>query len=282
MIHPIGMTVRGGTKVYPSTRALQSVDFDLRMGAVYVLVGENGASKSTLTKVIAGVEPLTEGRTEMAGKPVQFRSNADAVAAGIGIVFQDLNLFPNMTVVENIFFGRAPTRLGIDIDAGQQSAAARALMQRLEQTINPDTVLDQLRVSQQQIVEIAKALAHNARILILDEPTSALSSNEFEVLFRLIADLKAQRVGIVYISHRLDKFICVGDYITVLRDCAITGARSMQGVDIPWIVNARIGQKTKALPAPNPPALAPRFFVPKASRWPVPVAGLRSIMSDWR
>jgi erythritol transport system ATP-binding protein len=124
MIHPIGMTVQGGTKVYPGTRALKSVDSDLRMGAVNVLVGENGAGKSTLTKVIAGVEPLTEGRIELAGKPVQFRSNADAVAAGMGIVFQDLNLFLNRTVAENISIGRAPTCLGINIDARQQYAAA--------------------------------------------------------------------------------------------------------------------------------------------------------------
>lgn len=260
MTHPIGMTVRGGVKVYPGTRALKGVDFDLRMGAVNVLVGENGAGKSTLMKVIAGVETLTEGRMELEGRPVQFRSKSDAVAAGIGIVFQELNLFPNMTVAENIFIGRAPTRARIDINTAKQSAAARALMQRLEQPIDPDTPLDQLRVGQQQIVEIAKALAQNARILILDEPTSALSASEVEVLFRLIADLKAQGVGIVYISHRLDELIRVGDYITVLRDGEITGARSMQGVDIPWIVSAMIGEKTKEFPRTEPANFGPEIF----------------------
>ena len=244
----IGLKIRGGVKVYPGTRALKGVNFDLRMGAVNVLVGENGAGKSTLMKVIAGVEALTEGRIEMEGREMVFRSKADAVKAGVGIVFQELNLFPNLTVAENIFIGREPRRLGMDIDAAAQNAAAAALMARLEQDIAPDTPLDRLRVGQQQIVEIAKALAQDARILILDEPTSALSAAEVEVLFRVIEDLKRQGVGIVYISHRLDELIRIGDYITVLRDGEITGSRTMEGVDIPWIVRAMIGDKTKEFP----------------------------------
>lgn len=258
--HPIGLRIRGGVKVYPGTRALKGVDFDLRMGAVNVLVGENGAGKSTLMKVIAGVETLTEGRIDLDGREVRFRSKSDAVAAGIGIVFQELNLFPNLTVAENIYIGREPTRLGVDIDAGAQSAAARALMRRLEQPIDPDTPLDHLRVGQQQIVEIAKVLAQDARILILDEPTSALSAAEVEVLFRLIADLKAAGVGIVYISHRLEELIRVGDYITVLRDGEITGSRPMAGVDIPWIVRAMIGDKTKEFPRTAPAKFGSEVF----------------------
>jgi len=220
--HPVGLTIRGGVKVYPGTRALKGVDFDLRMGAVNVLVGENGAGKSTLMKVIAGVEALTEGRIEMDGREVHFRTKGEAVKAGIGIVFQELNLFPNLTVAENIFIGHEPVRAGVDIDQAVQARATAALMARLEQDIAPDTPLDHLRVGQQQIVEIAKALSQDARILILDEPTSALSAAEVEVLFRVIAELKAQGVGIVYISHRLDELIRVGDYITVLRDGEIT------------------------------------------------------------
>lgn len=258
--HPIGLSIRGGVKVYPGTRALKGVDFDLRMGAVNVLVGENGAGKSTLMKVIAGVETLTEGRIEMAGQEVRFRSKADAVRAGIGIVFQELNLFPNLTVAENIFIGHEPTRAGLDIDRAAQTRAAAALMARLEQDIHPDTPLDMLRVGQQQIVEIAKALAQDARILILDEPTSALSAAEVEVLFRVIAELKSQGVGIVYISHRLDELIRVGDYITVLRDGEITGSRPMAGVDIPWIVRAMIGDKTKEFPRSGPASFGAEVF----------------------
>ncbi len=248
MTGEVGLSIRGGVKVYPGTRALKGVDFDLRMGAVNVLVGENGAGKSTLMKVIAGVESLTEGRIEMAGREVHFRSKAEAVKAGIGIVFQELNLFPNLTVAENIFIGHEPVRGRIDIDTAAQAKATRALMQRLEQDIDPDTPLDHLRVGQQQIVEIAKALSQDARILILDEPTSALSAAEVDVLFRVIAELKSQGVGIVYISHRLDELIRVGDWITVLRDGEITGSRPMAGVDIPWIVKAMIGEKTKEFP----------------------------------
>ena len=149
MTGEVGLSIRGGVKVYPGTRALKGVDFDLRMGAVNVLVGENGAGKSTLMKVIAGVESLTEGRIEMAGREVHFRTKADAVKAGIGIVFQELNLFPNLTVAENIFIGHEPVRGGVDIDTGAQAQATRALMARLEQDIAPDTPLDHLRVGQQ-------------------------------------------------------------------------------------------------------------------------------------
>ncbi len=244
----VGLQVLGGVKVYPGTRALKGVDFHLHMGAVNVLVGENGAGKSTLMKVISGVESLTEGRIVIDGLDAQFRSKSDAVAHGIGIVFQELNLFPNLTVAENIFIGREPVRARIDIDTAHQRRAAAALMRRLEQDIDPDAPLGHLRVGQQQIVEIAKALAQDARILILDEPTSALSAAEVEVLFRVIRDLTAQGVGIVYISHRLDELLRIGDRITVLRDGLITGDRSMAGVDIPWIVQAMIGEGSKEFP----------------------------------
>ena len=258
--HPIGLTIRRGVKVYPGTVALKGVDFDLRMGAVNVLVGENGAGKSTLMKVIAGVESLTEGETSRNGQVVHFRSKADAVAQGIGIVFQELNLFPNLTVAENIFIGREPTRAGVDIDREHQRAETARLMKRLEQPIDPDTPLGNLRIGQQQIVEIAKALAQNAEILILDEPTSALSAAEVEVLFRVIADLKAHGVGIVYISHRLEELIRIGDYITVLRDGTITGSRPMQGVDIPWIVRAMIGDSSKEFGRTEPPNFGDEVF----------------------
>lgn len=246
--HPIGLQIRGGTKVYPGTVALKSADFDLRMGAVNVLVGENGAGKSTMMKVIAGVEQLTSGSILIDGTEVHLGSTEDAARHGIGIVFQELNLFPNMTVADNIFINREKTRFGIDIDRAQQREETRALMRRLEHDIDPDTLVGDLKVGQQQIVEIAKSLAQDARILILDEPTSALSAAEVEILFRVIDELKRDGVGIVYISHRLEELIRVGDYITVLRDGVITGARSMEGVDIPWIVLNMIGDASKDFP----------------------------------
>ncbi|MFY0617471.1 sugar ABC transporter ATP-binding protein [Shimia sp.] len=245
MAHSIGLSIRNGTKIYPGTVALNAVDFDLRMGAVNVLVGENGAGKSTMMKVISGVEQLTTGQILIDGEPVVLKTTEAARRYGIGIVFQELNLFPNLTVAENIFIAREKTRGRIDIDKTEQRAQTRALMERLEQDIDPDDMVGDLRVGQQQIVEIAKSLAHDAKILILDEPTSALSSAEVEILFRVISDLKANGVGIVYISHRLEELIKIGDYVTVLRDGVITGARSMNGVDVDWIVHNMIGGNGK-------------------------------------
>ncbi|UJW77464.1 sugar ABC transporter ATP-binding protein [Rhizobium sp. SL42] len=258
--HPIGLSIRGGSKLYPGTQALKNVDFDLRMGAVNVLVGENGAGKSTLMKIIAGVEQLNGGTIELDGAPVVFADKSDATRHGVGIVFQELNLFPNLTVTENIFIGHEKTRAGIHIERAAQTEAAKALMKRLEQDIDPETPLGNLRIGQQQIIEIAKALAENARILILDEPTSALSAAEVDVLFRVIGDLKRQGVGIVYISHRLEELIRIGDYITVLRDGVITGSRSMQGVDIPWIVANMIGSASKEFPKTGDHALGNEVF----------------------
>lgn len=245
MENPIGLSIRNGTKVYPGTVALSAADFDLRMGAVNVLVGENGAGKSTMMKVIAGVEQLTSGKIFVGDEQVIFKDTQEARRQGIGIVFQELNLFPNLTVAENIFMTREKTRGYIDIDKAQQRVETRALMEQLEQDIDPDDLVGDLRVGQQQIVEIAKSLAYNARILILDEPTSALSAAEVDILFRVIEDLKRDGVGIVYISHRLEELIQIGDYITVLRDGVITGARSMDGVDIDWIVRNMIGESGK-------------------------------------
>ncbi|WP_082529538.1 sugar ABC transporter ATP-binding protein [Aurantimonas sp. Leaf443] len=241
----IVLSVRGATKVYPGTQALKGVDFDVRRGAVNVLVGENGAGKSTLMKIIAGVEQPTTGEIVLDGQPIALPSTAAARAAGIGIVFQELNLFPNMTIAENIFIGREKTRAGIDIDMPAQRAVAAALLERLEHANSPDTLVADLRIGEQQIVEIAKALAQDARILIMDEPTSALSAAEVEILFRVIGELKAQGVAIVYISHRLEELVRIGDFITVLRDGRITGARAMTDVDVPWIVRAMIGASSK-------------------------------------
>ncbi|MBB3937577.1 sugar ABC transporter ATP-binding protein [Aureimonas phyllosphaerae] len=245
MSDDIVLSVRGATKVYPGTQALKGVDFDVRRGAVNVLVGENGAGKSTLMKIIAGVEQPTEGEIHLDGKLVSLPDTAAASRHGIGIVFQELNLFPNMSIADNIFIGREKTRLGIDIDGGAQNELARALLARLEHSNSPGTMVGDLRIGEQQIVEIAKALSQDARILILDEPTSALSATEVEILFGVIRELKAQGVAIVYISHRLEELVRIGDYITVLRDGRITGARGMADVDVPWIVRAMIGSSSK-------------------------------------
>ncbi|WP_118185173.1 sugar ABC transporter ATP-binding protein [Paraburkholderia phosphatilytica] len=242
--------VEGVTKVYPGTVALKEVNFAVRRAAVNVLVGENGAGKSTLMRIIAGAEQPSTGQLILDGKPVGLHSSAEALQHGIGIVFQELNLFPNLTIAENVFIAHEITRGGVDIDSDAQRAKVRALLKRLELDLSPDTLVEDLRIGQQQLVEIAKALAHDARILILDEPTSALSAAEVDVLFQVISDLKAQGVAIVYISHRLEELIRIGDFITVLRDGRITGHQPMADIDVPWIVRQMVGRDTKDFSRP--------------------------------
>lgn len=233
------------SKVYSGIVAVKRANLELRRGAVNVLVGENGAGKSTLMKIIAGVERPTIGRIVLDGEPVFFDSPADAQAHGIGMIFQELNLFANMTVAENIFTTREITRGIRGIDHKAQIEKANAFLQRLDAGINAETMVEDLPIGQQQLVEIAKAMSLNARILIMDEPTSALSASEVEILFKVIAELKAQGVAIVYISHRLEELMRIGDYITVLRDGQITGQAMVRDIDTKWIVRSMIGSDAK-------------------------------------
>lgn len=248
----IVMQARGITKAFPGTLALQEVDFDVRAGAVNVLIGENGAGKSTLMKIIAGVERPTLGTISINGKPVSFGSIRDAAKAGIGIVFQELNLCANMSVTENIFLGRDIVRAGVHIDRPAQKRRTVELLARLEHDIDPDALVGDLMIGQQQIVEIAKALAENTSILIMDEPTSALSASEVEVLFKVIGELKRSGVAIIYISHRLEELMRIGDYFTVLRDGRLQASAPRDQVSIPWIITQMLG--ADEIVAKRPPA----------------------------
>ena len=238
------LRLEGVSKVYSGTVAVKQADFEVRSGSVNVLVGENGAGKSTLMKIIAGVERPTAGRIVLDGEMVVFDEPADAMAHGIGMVFQELNLFGNLSVAENVFVNREIMRNG-HIDHAAQERETGVLMKRLQAPIDPRARVEDLMIGQQQLVEIAKAVAQNVRILIMDEPTSALSATEVEILFRVIADLKAKGVAIVYISHRLEELVRIGDFITVLRDGRVTGNRPMKDVDVPWIVRQMIGSDAK-------------------------------------
>ncbi len=233
------------SKVYSGIVAVKRANLELRRGAVNVLVGENGAGKSTLMKIIAGVERPTVGRIILDEEPVSFDSPADAQAHGIGMIFQELNLFANMSVAENIFATREITRGLRGIDHKAQVERANAFLRRLDAGIDAETMVEDLPIGQQQLVEIAKAMSLNARILIMDEPTSALSATEVEILFKVIAELKAQGVAIVYISHRLEELMRIGDYITVLRDGQITGQAVVRDIDTRWIVRSMIGSDAK-------------------------------------
>lgn len=236
------LRAQGITKIFPGTVALNKVDFNVYRGKVNVLVGENGAGKSTLTKILAGVEVPTKGSIHLEGREVSIRSFHDATAHGIGMIHQELNLFPNMNVAENIFIAREKTASNVYIKHKAQIVRASEILDRLEADIDPRAQVADLRIGKQQIVEIAKALALDTRILIMDEPTSALSTAEVEVLFRVIGDLKNQGVSIIYISHRLEELIRIGDYITVLRDGELVEEREMSDIDVGWIISSMVGE----------------------------------------
>ena len=197
------LRTRGISMLFPGTIALDNVDYNVWRGKVNVIIGENGAGKSTLMKILAGVQQPSLGEMQLNGKPVKFANTRDAAAHGIGMVHQELNLFENLSVAENIFLGRELQKGVAPINEAEQEKRAAELLKRLDQPISPRELVGNLKVGQQQLIEIAKALAEDADILILDEPTSALSKTEVEILFRVIRELTRQGVSIIYISHRL-------------------------------------------------------------------------------
>jgi len=230
------------SKTYGVTRALKSVNFEVRRGKVTVLFGENGAGKSTLMKILSGVERPTGGQLELDGELVQLQSTNDAVDRGISIIHQELNLCANLSVRDNVFIGRElRTRTGT-VHYAHEEAISEQLMRRLEEPIRPGTLVQDLRVGQQQIVEIARALAADARILIMDEPTSALSASEVEVLFKVIRDLTSHGVAIVYISHHLEEAIEIADYAVVFRDGELVATERAENISLPWVVRKMVGR----------------------------------------
>lgn len=230
------------TKEYGVTKALKGVDFEVRSGKVTTLFGENGAGKSTLMKIISGVEQPTSGTIKLFGEEVEFADTREAADRGIAIIHQELSLAPNMTVRDNIFLGREKNSMA-GIDFSSESEDVRELMKRLEEDINPKTLVADLRLGQQQIVEIARALSMKAKILIMDEPTSALSSAEVEVLFKLIDELKSQNVAIIYISHHLEEALEVSDYCVVFRDGNLVAKDLAENVDLRWVVQQMVGSE---------------------------------------
>jgi len=235
------LAARNIAKSYGSTHALKGVNFDIHRGKVTTLFGENGAGKSTLMKILSGVVTPTSGSIELDGELVAFSSAADARDRGISIIHQELSLAPNLSVRDNIFMGRE-LRGPTGIDFAEEARQARALMRDLEEAIDPLTLVEELRLGQQQIVEIARALSVDSRILIMDEPTSALSAVEVEVLFKVIRDLTSRGVSIVYISHHLEEALQITDFAVVLRDGAIAATAEARDIDLEWIVRNMVGE----------------------------------------
>lgn len=235
------LSARNIVMSYGGVHALKGVNFDIHRGKVTTLFGENGAGKSTLMKILSGVVTPTSGDIVLDGNLVSFSSSSDARDRGISIIHQELSLAPNLSVRDNIFMGRElRTRTGLDF--AEESRQARALMADLEEDIDPMTLVEDLRLGQQQIVEIARALSVDSRILIMDEPTSALSATEVEVLFKVIRDLTSRGVSIVYISHHLEEALQITDYAVVLRDGAITATAEARDIDLEWIVRNMVGE----------------------------------------
>ncbi len=209
--------MRGIAKAFPGVQALAGVDLDVRAGEVHILLGENGAGKSTLMKILSGGLRRDDGDIEIDGRAALLDTPRAARDARIAIIHQELALVPEMTVAENIYLGRAPTRVGM-LDHGPMVRGAAALLAQLGASIDPNELVGALSIAQQQLVEIARALSLDAKILIMDEPTSALTERETARLFETIRGLTVRGVAIIYISHRLDEIFAIGDRITVLRD----------------------------------------------------------------
>jgi erythritol transport system ATP-binding protein len=220
------LAARAVSMQYPGTLALDCVDYDVQPGRVNVLIGENGAGKSTLMRILAGEEQPTSGRVER--------------DAPVAMIHQELSLLPNLSVADNIFLGREKTRRGV-IEREAQEDETRRVMSRLGLDVDPRKLLGDLPLGQQQLVEIGKALAREARVLIMDEPTSALSATETATLFRVIREAKATGVGIVYISHRLRELLEIGDRVTVLRDGRVVAESETAAVDTRWLVEKMTG-----------------------------------------
>lgn len=243
----------GIEKSFPGVHALSNCHFELRSGEVHALVGENGAGKSTLMKILAGVYQKDAGQVLVHGKEVEIHNPREALQHGIAMIHQELNLVPHLSVAQNIYIGREP-RAGLPfwLDERKINADATQLLASMHLPFDPKTRVANLSVAQQQMVEIAKALSMDAEVLIMDEPTAALTESEIEELFRIIRQLKKQGVGIVYISHRLEELKIITDRVTVMRDgqYIATGETAETSVDqiISWMVGRTIFESSPELP----------------------------------
>jgi ribose transport system ATP-binding protein len=231
---------RGITKTFPGVRALDHADLELRAGETLILLGENGAGKSTLMKILSGAYAPDAGEVYIEGRKVEVFDPRVAQRMGVSIIYQDFNLIPYMNVAQNIFLGRFPKRYGL-IDHRKMHADASELLRSLNMLVDTHTLIVDLSTAQQQMVEVAKALSIQSKILIMDEPTASLSERETEQLFATIHQLNAKGIGIIYISHRLQEIQEVGDRVTVLRDGQCVGQKPIGDVTVDELVGMMVG-----------------------------------------
>ncbi len=245
MAEPL-IQLRDLSKSFPGVQALRDVSFDLYPGEIHTLVGENGAGKSTLMKILSGVYQKGSGEIRIDGKPVEIPNPKAAQRYGISIIHQELNLMNHLTVAQNIFIGREPRKFGgFFLDEKKLNEDARDLFKKLKMDIDPRTKMGELTIAKQQMVEIAKALSYDARVLIMDEPTAALNEAEIDELFDVIQKLKHKGVGIVYISHRMDELFRISDRITVLRDGRHVDTLDIGASNLDQVIALMVGRKTQ-------------------------------------
>ncbi|MGE0455243.1 MAG: sugar ABC transporter ATP-binding protein [Vicinamibacteria bacterium] len=238
------LRMTGIRKAYPGVAALAGVDFDLRRGEVHVLLGENGAGKSTLMKILSGATPRDSGGIRLDGVPVEIASPRQAQRLGVRTIYQELNLVPRLSVAENVFLGREPGRFGV-LDRARMRAETARVLGELGLRIDPAAIVGDLGIAQRQMVEVAKAISEDARVLIMDEPTSSLTETEIHELFAAIARLTARGVGVIYISHRLEEVARVGHRVTVLRDGQLVATRPVADVTVPELVRLMANRDLK-------------------------------------
>ena len=233
------------TKRFSGITALENVCLELHPGKVNAIIGENGAGKSTLMKILSGAYAEYEGRIVYKNQPVRFQNTRQAQAAGIAIIHQELNLIPHLSIMENIFLGREITNAWGLLDKNQMRAQTNEILKKLQLNVDPDTKIASLKVGQQQVVEIARALLFDADVIIMDEPTSAISESEVEVLFSLMVQLKKENKTIAYISHKLDELFRIADRYIVLRDGKTIESGDMSGMTHESIIQKMVGREIK-------------------------------------
>jgi inositol transport system ATP-binding protein len=241
------LCVDGLTKQFPGVKALQGVSFSVGHAEIHGLLGENGAGKSTLLKIVSGAQTRDAGTILWDGQPITTSNPHAAQTLGIVTIYQEFNLVPTLTVAENIFLGREPLRYGRFIDWPRMRAEARAITLRIGLMINPDTLVSDLSVAEQQMVEIARALSVRARLIIMDEPTSALSEAEVTRLLSIMRSLKAGGVSIMFVTHRLEEAMAICDRVTILRDGRLAAVRNREGLTIPVIIRLMVGRAASEL-----------------------------------
>lgn len=262
-------------KSFAGVRALNGVSFDLRPSEVHAVVGENGAGKSTLIRIITGAEQPDAGSLTVAGHPVHHMDPARSRALGIAVVYQQPSLFPHLTVAENIALAREPAGLWRRVDWSRRREEAAALLGRIGSDVDPSRLVETLSMPEQQIVEIARAIGTDAKIVLMDEPTASLTEREVDKLYRVISLLRAEGTGIIYISHRLEEIFAVADRITVLRDGQTVGTRAANEIDREELIRMMVGRDVSAV-FPKRPVVAgePALEVRRLSN---PAAGIRDV-----